>query len=182
MLPMISDKRFPPDTIFLIAEEDWRLWRDNCRRGGGMLPTDIPPQRSAELSTPAGKRIDPWGKGKGPAAPGGFLYEGKGKRPREERTGDGPRTFGRAKKPRPTQFMETSQELLDILHMVNVAHRHAHGDLVWLSYMVSQKVKWAPSFWNHSSQLFCRIRPPRADTASRVDPWVGAHLTFWLTV
>ena len=53
ILPFMSDLRFAPDTLFLVAEEDWRLWRADCHRGASTRPEDMPEGREGELSAPS---------------------------------------------------------------------------------------------------------------------------------
>ena len=53
--------------------------------------------------------------------------------------------LGRPKKAKAAEVKQTSQELLDILHMCNTAHRLGRGDLVWLSYTVNSKTRWTPT-------------------------------------
>ena len=53
LLPFMSDLRWAPDTLFLVAEEDWRLWRGDCHRGQGTRPQDLPEGREGELSAPS---------------------------------------------------------------------------------------------------------------------------------
>ena len=56
ILPFMSDLRFAPDTLFLVAEEDWRLWRADCHRGASTRPEDMPEGREGELSAPLFRR------------------------------------------------------------------------------------------------------------------------------
>ena len=140
IVPLISDARFAPDTLFIVAEEDWRLWKADCRKGEKLQADDLPPERVAELSAPSGpvdayagdpSRGTPWRRSSQP---------GKGEL----------RSWGRSSKATASQVRQTSQELLDIVHMCNTAHRMGRGDLVWLSYTVNSKSKWTPT---HGSTL-----------------------------
>ena len=148
-MPLISDLRFAPDTLFLVAEEDWRLWRDDCKQGTGLQPTDLPEDRQAELSAPSAD-AECW---KAPSKLSADATRTSGlelRRQREQPSGGAVRGWGRAKKAKAAEVQETSQELCDILNMVNSAHRCARGDLVWLSYTVSKKTQWTPT---HGSTL-----------------------------
>ena len=144
----MSDLRFAPDTLFLVAEEDWRLWRDDCGRGVGAQPKLLPEERQGELSAPSSSA-----QCFQPAPKAAFGPADATLRPRREKPetrGGGPRGWGRGKKASAKEVEETSAELCDILHMVNEAHRLGKGDLVWLSYDVSQNAKWTPC---HGSTL-----------------------------
>ena len=55
-MPLISDQRFAPDTLFLVAEEDWRLWKADCKQGEKLAPEDLPEDRQEELSAPSGSQ------------------------------------------------------------------------------------------------------------------------------
>ena len=149
ILPFMSDLRFAPDTLFLVAEEDWRLWRADCHRGASTRPEDMPEGREGELSAPssdaacfqpaeAAPQTDP------------ALCTLRSRREKPETRRGGPPGWGRGKKATAKEVEETSGELCDILHMVNCAHREARGDLVWLSYTTSKAAKWTPT---HGSTL-----------------------------
>ena len=137
---MMSDPRFAPDTLFLVAEEDWRLWKADCKKGAPLKPGEFPKDREAELSAPSGS---------GDAYPVVEAFQDPGQSSSQP-TKDGLRTFGRGTKAKPADVQQTSQELLDILHMCNTAHRHGKGDVVWLSYVVNTKQRWCPC---HGSTL-----------------------------
>lgn len=137
-MPLISDPRFAPDTLFLVAEEDWRLWKADCKKGQKLQPADLPEDRQAELSAPTGSQ-DAYPAVKAfsdPTASSSQPTKGEGKL----------RSWGRGTKAKAADVQQTSQELLDILHMCNTAHRQGRGDVVWLSYNVRANATWTPSY------------------------------------
>ena len=106
-MPMMSDPRFAPDTLFLVAEEDWRLWKADCKKGAPLKPGEVPKDREAELSAPSGS---------GDAYPGVMAFQDPGQSSSQP-TKDGLRTYGRGTKAKPADVQQTNQELLDILQM-----------------------------------------------------------------
>ena len=150
LLPFMSDVRWAPDTLFLVAEEDWRLWRGDCHRGAGTRPEDLPEDRQGELSDPSSDAACFQPAEAPPSGVGACSQTLKPRREKPETRRGGPAGWGRGKKATAKEVEETSQELCDIIHMVNMAHREARGDLVWLSYTVSKTTKWTPT---HGSTL-----------------------------
>ena len=136
IIPLISDPRFAPDTLFLVAEEDWRLWKADCKKGERLQPADLPEDRREELSAPTGSQ-DAY-------RPVGAYHDFRVSSFQPTK-GDGElRSWGRASKASAADVRQTSQELLDILHMCNTAHRVGRGDVVWLSYCVEGNCTWTP--------------------------------------
>ena len=58
---------------------------------------------------------------------------------------EGPTGWGRPKKAKAEAFKAASQELVDTVHICNLAHRHAHGELIWLFWTSNVKTKWTRS-------------------------------------
>ena len=137
-MPLISDPRFAPDTLFLVAEEDWRLWKADCKKEGKLQKADLPEDRQEELSAPSGSQ-DAYPAVKAFSDPSSSSFQ-------PTKNEGELRSWGRGTKASAADVQQTSQELLDILHMCNTAHRQGHGDVVWLSYNVAAKASWAPSY------------------------------------
>ena len=135
---MISDQRFAPDTLFLVAEEDWRLWKADCKKGQPLAAADLPPERVAELSAPTGSKDEI------PAVTAYHDLTASSFQPTQGGEGE-LRSWGRGSKATAADVQQTSQELLDILHMCNTAHRQGRGDVVWLSYCVQPNCTWTPT-------------------------------------
>ena len=151
ILPLMADLRFAPDTLFIVAEEDWRLWKADCQ-GGKKFTTDaLPQEREGELAAPS-KADGPWSKTKTPTVGGGG---GKGsswqpRRQRPHQPEDGPKGWGRPQKAKAAAYTNASQELVDIVGICNTAHRQGCGDLIWLSWSSNAKTKWTVT---HGSTL-----------------------------
>ena len=151
ILPLMSDLRFAPDTLFLVAEEDWRLWKSDCSGGAGVSPDDLPTEREGELSAPS-DTAGPWSalqtaEDAGADSPAEARTSTKRQ---QARPGAGPTGWGRPKKAKPEQVEQTSQELCDIMAMCNAAHRAGKGELIWLSWQSNAKSTWTPT---HGSTL-----------------------------
>ena len=139
-MPLISDQRFAPDTLFLVAEEDWRLWKADCKQGEKLAPEDLPEDRQEELSAPSGSQ-DAY-----PAVRSFSDVTASSSQPTKGKGKATLKSWGRPTKAKPAEVQQTSQELLDILHMCNVAHRAGKGDVVWLSYNTRANQRWCPSY------------------------------------
>ena len=141
IVPLISDPRFAPDTLFLVAEEDWRLWKADCKQGEKLAPGDLPDDRQEELSAPTTGSQDAY-----PAVRAFSDVTVSSSQPTKGKGEGKLRSWGRPTKAKPGEVQQTSQELLDILHMCNVAHRANKGDVVWLSYNTRANARWCPSY------------------------------------
>ena len=147
----MSDLRFAPDTLFLVAEEDWRLWEGDCKKGQKLTVDDLPPDREGELAAPS--KTGAWLKRGGAAAAAsdpqaaaaaaaGPSQDQRPRREQEHAPEEGPKGWGRPKKAKPQGMKAASQELVDIVHICNEAHRNGHGELVWLAYEGNTKTPW----------------------------------------
>ena len=51
-LPLMADDRHAPDTLFLVAEEDWRLYRQDCKGAGELTALDVLAEQGVSTQTP----------------------------------------------------------------------------------------------------------------------------------
>ena len=144
-MPMMSDARFAPDTLFIVAEDDWRLWRTDCRGGRSLDQDAMPAGREGELAAPSAE-AGPWSSLQAASSDAGRRQSRKPRRQQPAAAASGPTGWGRPKKAKKEEFEQTSQELCDVVHMCNFAHRHGKGELVWLSWNASAAAKWTPTF------------------------------------
>ena len=151
-MPYCADWRHPSDTLFLIAEEDWRLHADHDKKGE-LTSEDFATKRVRELSSPAtvtqlntdrasvvyprfASIVEPPAEPGQDAEPDGqdsWLEAGLG-------------FYTQGKKPSADSFNETTQELQDIVKICCEADRAGASDLLWMSWMeASCRRKRAPS-------------------------------------
>ena len=141
LLPYCADQRHPPDTLFFIAEEDWRLKEAHCRpvtQGAkAELPADLQqrlgaPQTIQEVqdaregcqfprnavlferpaeAEPAADQAAP-----DPAVPTTVPFDKRGQKPKSE------------------EFTATSSHITNLVKIMSESSRAGAGDLLWLSW------------------------------------------------
>ena len=174
IIPLMSDLRFAPDTLFLVAEEDWRLWKGDCRQGGQPSADEFPSGREGELAAPS-EEAGPWTKKEGELSAASASHD-TCKGPRRDKAHDpeeGPRGWGRARKGKAEGFESASQELMDIVHFCNAAHRQQHGELIWLGWNASKASSWCPTFGSNLIAVSARGARKLANHWDQLfdDPW-----------
>ena len=135
ILPYCADRRHAPDTLFIVAEEDWRLYRAEAE-----ITADQRAERMMQWRYP--HTYDPVYSAR-------ELYlarcaetplQGEEQAGKEESIDNaawepvGVRMYRRRHRPYAEQVQEPSEELQDIVKLCTVAHRHARGGFVWLCY------------------------------------------------
>ena len=152
ILPYCADWRHPSDTLFLIAEEDWRLHANHDTQGL-WSSNELNPNRVRELTSPS--TVSQLQTERGPVVYPQFRHlveppadsaggaDAHGKKDWQE---SGLGFYSRGEKPSAAEFAETSQELQDIVKIACEADRAGCGDLLWMSWMeASARRKRAPS-------------------------------------
>ena len=161
----MTDDRHAPDTFFLVAEADWRLYREHCVADRDWMAEVDNFARTFLLH---GGAVDNWPKA-APSAPvqpvhGGAAAsssEGAGP-PRPPRPGSPapeadspsgadtqkPSFYGWTKSSRPeAKEAYVTRDLRDLIQIANRAHRyHNRGDVVWYSWSGQGKSKNRPSY------------------------------------
>ena len=152
MLPYCADWRHPSDTLFLIAEEDWRLHASHDSQGKSSS-FYLDPKRIRELTSP--DTVPQLQAERGPVvyqqfahlveppadSPGGAVGDGN-----NDWKESGIGFYTRGEKPSADAFAETTQELQDIVKICCEADRAGAGELLWLSWMAAtSRRKRAPS-------------------------------------
>ena len=162
-LPYITDGRHSPDTLFLVAENDFRFYKDHCVSNKDWL-NEVDDFVTEYLEGP--EMIDSWGllqpahaPDRDPVPPssdeeaGGGKSEGEPVAPRDKgdmmREGYSYWGFSPGRK-----FLGddafVSEELNDLVRIATYAHRRGKGDLIWYSWVGAKTRKTMPS---HGSTL-----------------------------
>ena len=144
-LPLMADDRHAPDTLFLVAEEDWRLYRQDCKGAGELTALDVLAEQGASTQIP--ETLDDVYERRVAAVPirGTSPFPDPENMPTEVpgasassqppvMTHDGLGWFRSSKKPPAEAFEHVSQELDDLVRMATLARRVGHGDLIWYSW------------------------------------------------
>ena len=150
ILPYCADWRHPGDTLFLVAEEDWRLSATHDTQWQ-WTPTDVEPKRARELASPA--TTSQLHADRGPVVYPQFRHIVEPPADTKSDGGDpndwqesGLGFYSRGQKPTSEEFKNTSQDLVDIVKIACEADRAGAGDLLWMSWMeATSRKKRAPS-------------------------------------
>jgi hypothetical protein len=179
LLPFMSDSRHPPDTLFLVLEEDWRCYEAECNVSTKYLVAQHPPA----VQMPTGMRDDlgeyevdaedvldatiqaaPWNKSEAvagqPSAPGEPFAPGAGGDTLEQpKVVSGENMWYTRPSRVKGDAAAPTEELQDIVKLCTAAHRRGKGGLVWLS-------------WDGGSTSGRKLSPCHASTLLAV-----SHLT-----
>ncbi len=133
----MADERHTEDTLFFIAEEDWRCFEEDALDGAGVQAIHMKPSELVSIEVPqdvdaavaARKKSKAWHQAE--VAP---AEEQVSSQPPADMEEVGPGWFCRTTKPARSVFSDVSPELIDMVKLCNVASRHEAGGLVWLSW------------------------------------------------
>jgi len=113
MLPMMLDSQFSEDTVFLVFEEDWRMFAG--------FPEILEQLRSEDVEEVASAHAD---------------HSGNTSSQHQEEE-----VFNMKNVPMPAKGRaKPNRFLMDMVAAVNTARRYQVGDFVWLSWMCERKV------------------------------------------
>ena len=146
ILPYCADQRHPADTLFLIAEEDWRLKESHCdlspdfgELSASMLQARDVPKFKSEVEAVRGEdRTFPAYQHIRPVEPTADAAASSQQPPaiaNHQWVQVGLNFHKRATKPSADEFTTTSKHLVDIVKMTSEAHRAGARDLLWLSWL-----------------------------------------------
>ena len=139
VLPYCADQRHPPDTLFFVAEEDWRLKEAHCMpmQEGALaeLPADLQqrlgkPQTEEELQEaranvrfPRDQHLSAPPAGQAAGQPDPNAWEPP------------PVPFdARGQKPASEEFTATSSHITNLVKIMSESSRAGAGHLLWLSW------------------------------------------------
>ena len=140
ILPYCADQRHPADTLFFIAEEDWRLAESHCGRDFNEveLTDDLKmalemPDSVAEVEAVRGDdttfprfqtsaKVEPSATARAGASKTGWVDEGF-------------HFYGRGTKPKASEFSTATRWLVDMVKICTEAHRAGARDLLWMSWL-----------------------------------------------
>ena len=162
-LPYMLDGRHSPDSLFLVAENDFRFFREHCVSDRDWL-VEVDAFVESHLQGP--EIVDSWGQLRPSWPPesediipssddelggGSERVEPVAHRSLEEIQGSGTSFWGFSKA---GKFMDKeayhSEELCDLVRIANCAHRKGKGDLIWYSWVGA---KHDPTMPSHGSTL-----------------------------
>jgi len=155
IIPYMCDSRHAPDTLFLIAEEDWRLYPDpEPDEKAGLSPSPPEPDSPCDDSVPdwGGPSLSP-----APDEPEPSRFNVRGEwlgrfSPNLESWEEEPsdhskatmagkgyshvadRWYVRTYKPNREEFGEPTETLCDLVRLATAAHRCQRGDIIWMAY------------------------------------------------
>ena len=135
-IPYCADPRHAEDTLFFVAEEDWRLYEEDCKGEEGPGAKDAPTGREEEVAKP--KTFDEAMEGRERMAKRGKVKQEEETEPTAN-TGGGKQSlqpgkeekwapefdgyFNKTKKPRTEDMGQCSTELVDMVMLCNAAAR-----------------------------------------------------------
>ena len=196
-LPYMTDGRHPPDTLFLVAEHDFRFYREHCVSTKDWL-SEVDDFVSEYLEGP--DMGDSWGilqpadaPDTDPAPPspdqeaggGTTAVEPDAHRDKSEVQREGFSSWGFSEGRKfvgEEAFL--SEELNDLVRIATFAHRRGKGDLIWYSWVGGKPRNSVPS---HGStllgvskegafKLLSAIR--KQETVGHFDLWLRDACTF----
>jgi len=159
-LPYMADKTHIPDTLFLVSEEDWRIFKADeqvtSEHVGPNMYAEAFPDAVAEMAAGRPGHVYPEtvyearkreiGAQAASASAGAASSSSAGVPPAPVGSQTGKYKFHMPRPEKPKGFVGYSPHLQDVMKMCCQAHRAQLGGLVWLS-------------WDGKNQAGGRIKP-----------------------
>ena len=131
----MADCRHAEDTLFFVAEEDWRLYRSDCKGAYGLTEDDVPEERVDELTAP--QSIEDVIAMRAAIVPTDSPFQhpqrqdAQSSQPVHSSNAEaGCGFFSKTEKAKAPSFEKAATELGDLVRIFNSAARHGRGDLV----------------------------------------------------
>ena len=132
----MQDPRFPPDTLFLTFEQDFRWYERDCLTIEQWLPMCVTTNSSTPTLVPP---REGYGGAARPPVTGGATSSQE--KPRLTRTEVQNQNKGKVERveqsTKATHLAPVSQEVFDLVCTCNLAHRAGFGEIVWFGYNCS---------------------------------------------
>ena len=146
----MSDERFSDDTLFFVAEEDWRCYFEDIKGKGGVHADLVPEVQQQNFLHPR-TELDMLIARQHPSAWSWDEPEASSQPPNADEFGV---PWWRSEtKAKPKAYKDTSTELIDMVKLCTAAEREGHGDLVWLSWNPRDNPNYRRTSLEWGSQL-----------------------------
>ena len=149
--PYMLDPRHPPDSVFIVAEQDFRFYPEDCLRDWISIVADkTKPALDENLQEIPGAYAAP-SPSPGDAAPPQSPSPAQGPAEEEEDTRSKKRKFmeWNAAEHSHERFAVASPEIRELAQCCNVAERIGHGSLIWFGWCPGGRQRSVPSHGSH---------------------------------
>ena len=152
-MPYMADERHADDTLFIVAEEDWRIYEKDCHGAGGRENLELTAEATAAMEDYEATSIPELYAQR--YAPQATEQEGEEltASPGASSAAIAPGHYRAVTKPSRGDFEHMAEELLDLVKLATAAQRVGKGGLIWTCWNAAMsKRKEAPSY---GSTMIC---------------------------